>query len=68
MAAERKGETEADRQQKPGLEWFMERSQQGTATEASIYPATNKGKDVWSRDFIIRKINSALWAVVWAGL
>ena len=26
MVAERKGETEADRQQKPGLEWFMERS------------------------------------------
>ena len=31
MAAERKGETEADRQQKPGLEWFME---EGIATEA----------------------------------
>ena len=27
MAAERKGETEADRQQKPGLEWFMELQQ-----------------------------------------
>ena len=29
---------------------------------------TDKGTDVWSRDFIIWKINSELWAVVWAGL
>ena len=30
--------------------------------------ATNKRTDVWSRDFIIWKINSGLRAVVWAGL
>ena len=29
---------------------------------------TNKRIDVWSRDFIIWKINSGLWAVLWAGL
>ena len=29
---------------------------------------TDKKTDVWSRDFIIWKINSGLWAVVWAGL
>ena len=29
---------------------------------------TDKITDVWSRDFIIWKINSGLWAVVWAGL
>ena len=29
---------------------------------------TDKRTDVWSRDFIIWKINSGLWAVVWAGL
>ena len=28
----------------------------------------DKRTDVWSRDFIIWKINSGLWAVVWAGL
>ena len=30
--------------------------------------ATYKRTDVWSRDFIIWKINSGLWAEVWAGL
>jgi hypothetical protein len=30
--------------------------------------STEKRTDVWSRDFIIWKINSGLWAVVWAGL
>ena len=30
--------------------------------------ATDKRTDVWSRDFIVWKINSGLWAVVWAGL
>ena len=29
---------------------------------------TDKRTDVWSRDFIIWKINSGLWSVVWAGL
>ena len=29
---------------------------------------TDKRTDVWSWDFIIWKINSGLWAVVWAGL
>ena len=29
---------------------------------------TDKRTDVWSRDFIIWKIHSGLWAVVWAGL
>ena len=28
----------------------------------------DKRTDVWSQDFIIWKINSWLWAVVWAGL
>ena len=28
----------------------------------------DKRTDVWSRDFIIWKIDSGLWAVVWAGL
>ena len=28
---------------------------------------TDKRTDVWSQDFIIWKINSGLWAVVWAG-
>ena len=30
--------------------------------------ATDKRTDVWSQDFILWKINSGLWAVVWAGL
>ena len=30
--------------------------------------STDKRTDVWSRDFIIWKINSGQWAVVWAGL
>ena len=30
--------------------------------------STDKRTDVWSRDFIIWKINSGLWAVVWDGL
>ena len=30
--------------------------------------STDKRTDVWSRDFIVWKINSGLWAVVWAGL
>jgi hypothetical protein len=29
---------------------------------------TDKRTDVWSRDFIIWKINFGLWAVAWAGL
>ena len=29
---------------------------------------TNKRTDVWSRDFMIWKINFGLWAVAWAGL
>ena len=29
---------------------------------------TDKRRDVWSQDFIIWKINSGLWALVWAGL
>ena len=29
---------------------------------------TDKRTDVWSRDFIVWKINSGLWAVVWAEL
>ena len=29
---------------------------------------TDTRTDVWSRDFIIWKINFGLWAVVWAGL
>ena len=29
---------------------------------------TDKRTDVWSRDFIIWKFNSGLWAVVWAGM
>ena len=29
---------------------------------------TDKRADVWSRDFIIWKIKSGLWAVVWAGI
>ena len=33
----------------------------------SIY-FTDKRTDVWSREFIIWKINSGKWAVVWAGL
>ena len=32
------------------------------------YRTTDKRTDVWSEDFIISKINSGLWAVVWAGL
>ena len=31
-------------------------------------PGTDKRTDVWSRDIIIWKINSGLWAVIWAGL
>ena len=38
----------------------------GLWTKLGYY--TNKRTDVWSRDFIIWKINSGLWAVVWAGL
>jgi hypothetical protein len=30
--------------------------------------STDKRTDVWSRDFIIWKINFGLWAVAWAGL
>ena len=30
--------------------------------------STDKRTDVWSRNFIIWKLNSGLWAVVWAGL
>ena len=33
-----------------------------------IVVITDKRTDVWSRYFMIRKINSGLWAVVWAGL
>ena len=29
---------------------------------------TDKRTDVWSRDFMIWKINFGLWAVAWAGL
>ena len=32
------------------------------------YKNTNKRKDVWSRDFMIWKVNFGLWAVAWAGL
>ena len=28
---------------------------------------TDKRTDVWSRDFLIWKINFGLWAVAWAG-
>ena len=34
----------------------------------SFLGSTDKRTDVWFRDFIIWKINSGLWAVVWAGL
>jgi hypothetical protein len=34
----------------------------------SFSDITDKRTDVWFRDFIIWKINSGLWAVVWAGL
>ena len=34
----------------------------------SIVLDTDRRTDVWSRDFIIWKINSWQWAVVWAGL
>ena len=30
--------------------------------------STDKKTDVWSRDFIVWKINFGLWAVAWAGL
>ena len=30
--------------------------------------STDKRTDVWSRDFMIWKINFGLWAVAWAGL
>ena len=29
---------------------------------------TDKRTDVWSRDFMIWKVNFGLWAVAWAGL
>ena len=29
---------------------------------------TDKRTDVWSRNFLIWKINFGLWAVAWAGL
>ena len=32
------------------------------------YQSTDKRTDVWSRDFIIWKIDYWLWAVVWTGL
>ena len=38
------------------------------ANVAVIIRTTDKRTDVWSRDFIIWKINSGLWAVVWAGM
>ena len=34
----------------------------------SVVQVTDKRTDVWSRDIIIWKINSELWALVWAGL
>ena len=34
----------------------------------NIVYVTDKRTNVWSRDFIICKINYGLWAVVWAGL
>ena len=36
--------------------------------QSTIITPTDKRTDVWSRDFMIWKINSGLWAVVWAGL
>ena len=32
------------------------------------FETTDKRTDVWSRDFMIRKVNFGLWAVAWAGL
>ena len=34
----------------------------------ATFRTTDKRTDVWSRDFMIWKINSGLWAEVWAGL
>ena len=34
---------------------------------SSLY-ITDKRTDVWSRDFMIWRINFGLWAVAWAGL
>ena len=36
--------------------------------KSSPCPSTDKRTDVWSRDFIIGKINSGQWAEGWAGL
>ena len=41
---------------------------QGKMEKNGMNITTDKRRDVWSRDFIIWKINSGLWAVVLAGL
>ena len=34
----------------------------------ACYGNTDKRTDVWSRDFMIWKVNFGLWAVAWAGV
>ena len=55
--------------------YYLQRGLNSHSSSASIYEmcqkrggCTDKRTDVWSRDFMIWKINSGLWAVVWAGL
>ena len=49
------------------LEWNVTEMRQVHLNLTYIL-STDKRTDVWSRDFIIWKINSGLWAVVWDGL
>ena len=38
-----------------------------TGIEADMLENTDKRTDVWSRNFMIWKINFGPWAVAWAG-
>ena len=49
---------------------FSNHSSEGKLTQfdLALANATDKRTDVWSRDFMIWKINFGLWAMAWAGL
>ena len=49
-------------------EWWIVVTAYKTNSSFAIIGGTDKRTDVWSRDFIIWKINSGLWAVVQDGL
>ena len=51
----------------PGL-WSWQTNIIHNRDGQSVGHSTDKRTDVGSRDFMIWKINSGLWAVVWAGL